>query len=221
MKTDISGIQTRTAITDSAVSLFATQGVGETSLRAVARGAKINDALVHYHFGSKERLVAAAYKKVMKPIMKQRRSLLRQLIVTCPEDPLKVVELIRVMYWPIFSRFAGKKGRRSSARNGLSLILQVRVSPSVRLRKLIDQDSDSFRELFDDHLQHSLSGVSRKLLWQRMSFVNSIAWDAVSQPFAIELTEDELIMFFEDFLSFSESGLRSKSEHQFENRTNT
>lgn len=44
----------------TAKDLFMSQGYGRTSLRAVARAADVDPALISYHFGSKQGLFAAA-----------------------------------------------------------------------------------------------------------------------------------------------------------------
>ncbi|MCW2858091.1 MAG: TetR family transcriptional regulator [Marmoricola sp.] len=48
--------RTRTAIADAARVLFATDGYGDTSVRAIATRAGVDPALVIRHFGSKEKL---------------------------------------------------------------------------------------------------------------------------------------------------------------------
>jgi AcrR family transcriptional regulator len=51
---------TRDRILGSARELFARNGIGNTSIRAVAAAAGVDSALVHHYFGTKEKLFAAA-----------------------------------------------------------------------------------------------------------------------------------------------------------------
>ncbi len=51
---------TRLRILVSARELFARNGIGKTSIRAIAAEAGVDSALVHHYFGTKERLFAAA-----------------------------------------------------------------------------------------------------------------------------------------------------------------
>jgi AcrR family transcriptional regulator len=51
---------TRDRILASARELFARNGIGNTSIRAVAAAAGVDSALVHHYFGTKEKLFAAA-----------------------------------------------------------------------------------------------------------------------------------------------------------------
>jgi AcrR family transcriptional regulator len=58
---------TRERILDSARELFASKGIGKTSIRAVAAGAGVDSALVHHYFGTKEQLFAAAINVSFDP----------------------------------------------------------------------------------------------------------------------------------------------------------
>jgi AcrR family transcriptional regulator len=59
---------TRERILASARDLFARNGIGSTSIRAVAAAAGVDSALVHHYFGTKEKLFAAAVHIPIDPI---------------------------------------------------------------------------------------------------------------------------------------------------------
>lgn len=59
---------TRERILDSARELFALNGIDRTSIRAVAKGAGVDAALVHHYFGTKEQLFAAAIHIPINPM---------------------------------------------------------------------------------------------------------------------------------------------------------
>ncbi|MCV7103940.1 TetR/AcrR family transcriptional regulator [Mycobacterium palustre] len=59
---------TRDRILSSARELFARNGIGNTSIRAVAAAAGVDSALVHHYFGTKERLFAAAVRIPIDPM---------------------------------------------------------------------------------------------------------------------------------------------------------
>jgi AcrR family transcriptional regulator len=68
---------TRAAILDAARSLFATDGISGTSVRAVAAKAGVDPALVHHYFGTKDDLFVAAlrlpfdFREVLAPVVAQ------------------------------------------------------------------------------------------------------------------------------------------------------
>ncbi|MCV7089500.1 TetR/AcrR family transcriptional regulator [Mycobacterium interjectum] len=59
---------TRDRILTSARELFASKGIRNTSVRAVAAGAGVDSALVHHYFGTKEKLFAAAVHIPIDPM---------------------------------------------------------------------------------------------------------------------------------------------------------
>jgi AcrR family transcriptional regulator len=59
---------TRERILVSARELFARNGIGNTSIRAVATAAGVDSALVHHYFGTKEKLFAAAVRIPIDPM---------------------------------------------------------------------------------------------------------------------------------------------------------
>ena len=59
---------TRNRILTSARELFARNGIGNTSIRAVAAAAGVDSALVHHYFGTKEQLFAAAVHIPIDPM---------------------------------------------------------------------------------------------------------------------------------------------------------
>jgi AcrR family transcriptional regulator len=59
----------RARLLDAAIALFSRQSIAETSLRAVARGAHVTPALVHYYFGNREQLVDALVVERIVPLV--------------------------------------------------------------------------------------------------------------------------------------------------------
>jgi AcrR family transcriptional regulator len=57
----------RELILANARELFARNGIGNTSIRAVAAAAGVDSALVHHYFGTKEKLFAAAVRIPIDP----------------------------------------------------------------------------------------------------------------------------------------------------------
>lgn len=70
---------TKDRIIAAAERLFAADGLARTSLRAITAEAGVNVAAVHYHFGSKEELLAAVFERHVAPINEQRLRWLERL----------------------------------------------------------------------------------------------------------------------------------------------
>lgn len=202
-----SSSKTCDVILKNALKLFSANGLGETSLRAIGREAKVNDASIHYHFGDRFRLIKAAYSMVMAPINQERARVFNEMQNVLAGEKFSCRNLIYCMYWPVFRRFSGRRGRARLSRQGLSLIVQIRVNPSPRIRNLIDQQSDAFRECFNNELERAVPEVDKTVLWRRLSMVNSIAWDSLALPFVADFEKKALEEFFRQFLDFSVSGV--------------
>ncbi|MDT5078556.1 MAG: hypothetical protein QOJ80_3193 [Mycobacterium sp.] len=59
---------TRDRILENARELFARNGIGNTSIRAIAAASGVDSALVHHYFGTKEQLFAAAVHIPIDPM---------------------------------------------------------------------------------------------------------------------------------------------------------
>ncbi len=66
---------TREKLLDCAENLFADQGLPGVSLRSINASAGLSAAALHYHFGSKDVLVAALLERRMPSLMERRREL--------------------------------------------------------------------------------------------------------------------------------------------------
>ncbi|MDX1892838.1 TetR family transcriptional regulator [Mycolicibacterium sp. 050158] len=78
---------TRDRILKNARELFARNGIGNTSIRAIAAAAGVDAALVHHYFGTKEQLFAAAVHIPIDPMQvigPMREVPLDQLGITLP-----------------------------------------------------------------------------------------------------------------------------------------
>jgi len=64
---------------DAAETLFIERGFAATSLRAIARDARVNLAAANYHFGCKEGLFAAVIHRRVTPVNQQRIAILDKL----------------------------------------------------------------------------------------------------------------------------------------------
>ena len=126
---------TKQRILDAAESLFAEQGVGATSLRAIIGAAGVNSAAIHYHFGSKEGLIEALFSRRITPINEAR---LVRLDALQRQGLLDHESLLRAFLEPMFGMSVpyGAEGQR--ARGALG--------------RLLMEEPQSFRSLAEAHV---------------------------------------------------------------------
>lgn len=63
------GADLRERLLDAALARFVAQGIAATPLRDVAQAAGVTPALVHYYFGSKEKLLDAVLQERLLPVV--------------------------------------------------------------------------------------------------------------------------------------------------------
>ena len=141
---DPRGESTRTRILDSAEYLFSEHGVNGASLRTIVAHAGVNTAAVHYHFGSKQGLLAAVFARHTIPIAEERL----QLLAACAEaegGPPMLHQIISAFLEP------GMRGRHGGA-------------TFARLRARMAADaSDETRALLARHFDDSSTQFLRAL----------------------------------------------------------
>jgi AcrR family transcriptional regulator len=85
---------TRERILTSARELFARNGIGNTSIRAIAADAGVDSALVHHYFGTKEKLFATAVDIPVDPEV-----ILQVLRETATEDLGRTIPALVFPLW--------------------------------------------------------------------------------------------------------------------------
>lgn len=78
----------RARLLDAATALYAREGIGGTSLRAIAAKAGVTPAMLHYYFGDKDRLTQALVDERLLPALAPVRARLEQ----AGDDPKALAE---------------------------------------------------------------------------------------------------------------------------------
>jgi AcrR family transcriptional regulator len=128
-------VDTKQRILDAAEYLFAEQGVGSTSLRAIIAAAGVNSAAIHYHFGSKEALIEAVFARRITPINEARLAALDSLE---RRGALDHAGLLRAFLEPMVGVHAPRGGAGERARGALG--------------RLLMEEPQSFRSLAEAHV---------------------------------------------------------------------
>src|SRR5215208_668302 len=92
-----SPVATREGLLDAAEDLFSELGIQAASLRAITQRAGANLAGVHYHFGSKQGLVRAVFKRRLEPLNRERLDLLG----ACEREGAGVEAVLRAFIAPL------------------------------------------------------------------------------------------------------------------------
>jgi AcrR family transcriptional regulator len=111
---------TKEQILDAAECLFSEHGIEAVPLRRVIAEAGVNSAAIHYHFGSKEELVRAVFRRRFDPINRERIQLLDEAEERAPEAAPSLEEILYAIVAPPFltdhARGEGAQFRRLAGR---------------------------------------------------------------------------------------------------------
>ena len=91
---------TKDKILDTAERLFAQRGYAATSLRSIILEAGVNLAAVHYHFRSKDSLLAAVIARRIEPVNRRRLEMLDQCERAAGDGPADLEKVVEAFLAP-------------------------------------------------------------------------------------------------------------------------
>ena len=132
---------TKAAILDAAEELMAEHGIAGISLRAILLRAGANSAALHYHFGSREKGVAAILARRGRHQTIRRIEMLTEL--EAKNEPPSVLDIIEVIVDPMVELLYedGEQGRQF-----IRFLARLQADRSSVHRKEEDQHFPDFRE---------------------------------------------------------------------------
>jgi AcrR family transcriptional regulator len=160
--------ETRTRILDAAEELFMQHGFEGTSMRLLTAKAEVNLAAVNYHFGSKDALIEALFRRRLDPMNAARLAALEKLEGESAGRPLAAEAIIRA--------FVGESLRmiedgKSGGRNFIRLLGRTYTEPAKSIRALIGQMYAATIERYKAALERALPQMPREELVWRMHFM--------------------------------------------------
>ena len=157
--------ETRTRILDAAEELFMQHGFEGTSMRQLTARAGVNLAAVNYHFGSKDALIEAVFRRRLDPMNVERIAALDHLESTNCVSPETV---IRAFVGPSLRMIEDAKG---GGRNFIRLLGRTYTDPAKGIRALIGQMYAPAMERYKRALQRALPHMPADELVWRMHFM--------------------------------------------------
>ena len=154
--------ETRTRILDAAEELFMQHGFEGTSMRQLTAKAGVNLAAVNYHFGSKDALIEAVFRRRLDPMNTERIAALERLVEPSAEN------IIRAFVGPSLRLVEDAKG---GGRNFTRLLGRTYTEPSKTLRALIGQMYAPTMERYKTALERALPQIPKDELVWRMHFM--------------------------------------------------
>jgi AcrR family transcriptional regulator len=154
--------ETRTRILDAAEELFMQHGFEGTSMRLLTAKAGVNLAAVNYHFGSKDALIEALFRRRLDPMNVERIAALDRL------EDFSAENIIRAFVRPSLRLIEDAQG---GGRNFIRLLGRTYTEPAKPVRVLIGQMYAPTMERFKAALERALPQMPRDELVWRMHFM--------------------------------------------------
>ncbi|MBI5900014.1 MAG: TetR/AcrR family transcriptional regulator [Rhodocyclales bacterium] len=107
---------TRTRILDAAEQLFVRHGLDATTLRMITAEAQANLAGVNYHFGSKEALIEAVFRRRLTGLNEQRIAALTAFEEAAGGAPLKPRQIVEAFFGVAIRMAADRNGGQTFMR---------------------------------------------------------------------------------------------------------
>ena len=148
------GAATRQAIIATAEKMFSDQGIAGVSLRSILVRAGANTAAAHYHFGSKENLIAQVFSHRANRVAEERMQRLDD-VLKKPTDKRRLESIIKAFIEP---GFFGGADTAEAGEQFARLRARLMNDDSALARRLLsdcfNQSSQRYIDTLSDTLPH-------------------------------------------------------------------
>jgi AcrR family transcriptional regulator len=160
--------ETRTRILDAAEEQFMQHGFEGASMRMLTAKAEVNLAAINYHFGSKDALIEAVFRRRLDAMNAERIAELDQLEKDAAGKALTPDAIIRAF---IGASLRMIEDARGGGRNFIRLLGRAYTEPAKPIRQLIGQMYAPAMERFKAAFAKALPELPKDELVWRMHFM--------------------------------------------------
>ncbi|MDP1610746.1 MAG: TetR/AcrR family transcriptional regulator [Sulfuritalea sp.] len=200
---------TRSRILDAAENLFVEHGLDATTLRMITADAHANLAAVNYHFGSKEALIEAVFRRRLTWLNQQRIAALDAFEAEAKGAPLKPRQIVEA-FFGVAIRMAADRG---GGRNFMRLLGRTYTEPSDFVRSFLAAEYAEVIARFNAAFFKALPDVPQEEFLWRFHFMMGALSYAVSGADALRLLgpidESDPDALYARLMSFLIGGLRA------------
>jgi AcrR family transcriptional regulator len=160
-------IDTRSRVLDVAEELFAEQGLDRVSIRDITSLAGVNLAAIHYHFGSKEDLIAAVFERRIVPVNEARLAALQVVEEAAGKRSPTLEDILEAFIRPALqSSLDPSKGGTAFAK----LFGRCLSEPSPEVEALLKKQFEPMAERMQAMLKRALPHLPRSEIFWRLKF---------------------------------------------------
>ncbi len=187
-------------ILDAAEALFAEQGLHVATLRQITRSAGVNLAAVNYHFGSKQALLLAVFRRRLDALNRARLQKL-ELALKRPGGPL-LDDVLDAFVYPAleFSRGSDADGHRF-----MQLLMRAFADRDEDLHAAISQEYAFVMRRFADAIARALPEREPQQLRRQLDFIVGALTYTMAESSAADTRS-----IASDLVRFAAAGLRAE-----------
>ncbi|TVQ27329.1 MAG: TetR/AcrR family transcriptional regulator [Wenzhouxiangella sp.] len=186
-------------ILDAAERLFAEEGFYATSLRQITQAAEANLAAVNYHFGSKQALILAVFRRRLDALNKARLARLDQ-----AQEGNAAPELEDVLEALIVPALAFTHGSADDGHRFMRILMRAFADRDDQLHRALSAEYAHVMRRFASAIATALPGLSERRLRRQLDFIVG----ALTYTMA-ESTSSDAREIADDLVQFAAAGLRS------------
>lgn len=144
------------AILNAAERIFGKYGYAGASMREISTEAGVAQALLHYHYGSKENLYTAVFERRSTAINIHRNALLDQLFVVNPSA--NVEDVLTIAFTPLSAIFHGEDAENLAPY--LQMVSAITLGNDALSKHIREQFYDPIARRIIDTLHKVVPGLS-------------------------------------------------------------
>ncbi len=190
-------------ILDAAETLFAEQGFHLASLRQITQAADVNLAAVHYHFGSKQALLLAVFRRRLDALNQARLARLDQALA---RDGGPVLEDVLDAF--VYPALAFSRGSDADGHRFMQLLMRAFADRDEDLHAAISSEYAFVMRRFADAIAKTLPGRQPELLRRQLDFIVGALTYTMAES---SLADTRSIA--SDLVRFAAAGLRGTPDH--------
>lgn len=180
-------LTTRDRILLTAERLFADAGIAATSLRAITADAGVNLAAVNYHFGSKDGLVEAVYRRHLEPLNAARMQNLQELETAAAGTVPGVEAIVRAFVEPLVAQ-------TNDGANGAiftRLLAQSMHEAAGYVERFYARENDEVLQRYREIMQRAIPALSPDEICWRLNFMLGTLHNAFLDAGLLKLIRDD------------------------------
>lgn len=190
---------THDRILDAAEALFAEQGLHVTTLRQITQSAGVNLAAVNYHFGSKQALLLAVFRRRLDALNSARIERLDQALKR--EHGPQLEDVLDALVYPAL---AFSRGSETDGHRFMQLLMRAFADRDEELRAAISQEYAFVMRRFAEAIQQTLPHLQTQQLRNSLDFIVGALTYTMAES---RLPDTSAIA--DDLVRFAASGLRA------------